>query len=191
MNDGGWVLFVEGKGDQRFLECLLGHLGVARVWVKHIGGGPSALGKVAEQVRRAVDGGHRVALVVDANSDPAEQRQRLQNVIADRSLDIRRTFLIPNDRGPGTLETLLEGIAAENRRVVYDCLDQYQACLRGADLLELGQRVPDPKGRVYAYCQAVGSETRQEKRDYADLRHWNLDAPVLEPLKRFLANLNA
>lgn len=46
-----------------------------------------------------------------------------------------------------------------------------------------------PKGRIYAYCEALGIETNASKRDYANASHWNLDARELEPLKRFLTSL--
>lgn len=65
-------------------------------------------------------------------------------------------------------------------------MSQHGTCLQRHDQ---SYRSPEPKGRVYAYCEALSIKTNPSKRRYDGSPHWDLDAPVLEPLKRFLASL--
>lgn len=94
-----------------------------------------------------------------------------------------RIFLLPNDVDPGCLEDLLERLAAPPRDAVYGCLDELKQCLCE---FGLGYQGPDRKGRVYAYCAAVGAETQPTRRDYDNAEHWNPEALALEPLRKFL-----
>ena len=48
---------------------------------------------------------------------------------------------------------------------------------------------PVAKGRIYAYCEALGIETHAARRDYSDPSCWDLGTPALEPLKQFLVGL--
>ena len=100
-----------------------------------------------------------------------------------------QVFLIPDHRSPGDLETLLESITNLAHKDIFECLDEYASCLR-----ETSTRVPysppDRKGRIFAYCQALGIEPTGTKRDYfAQPEYWNLDAPALQPLSSFLTGL--
>ena len=180
-----WTAFVEGKGDLRFLKCLMRHVGISGVALEVIGG-VSALGKVSQQIHRKHDSGHRITVILDANSDPEGRREEFNRVQAKHALPVECLFLVPNDREPGSLETLLEQAAVSGHRAIYGCLDAYERCLKAGCK---SYRGPQPKGRVYAYCEALGIDTHVDKRQYDNQAYWNLDAPALEPLKNFLAGL--
>ena len=45
------------------------------------------------------------------------------------------------------------------------------------------------KAKIYAYCEAIGSEPKEDKRNYLNPSWWNLDIGALEPLKSFLRAL--
>ena len=185
--DEGWKVFVEGKGDRSLVRCLLGYLGIDNVSVEYIDGGVTHLGHVAPQILRSRDAGHRIALVLDANSDPQRRQAQMQREIRKHQLPIERSFLLPDNTGPGCLETLLVEMAVSKHRAIYDCFDAYERCLQR---FNAGYRTPNGKARVYAYCEALAIATGADK-DYGDTAYWNLNVPRLAPLKQFLADLVA
>ena len=180
------VVFCEGKSDKTFLDCVARQMRIDNLRTISIGGGISSLGKVATEIRRRRDEGRRVALILDANSDPVDRRRSLADAVARLNLPVTDSFLLPNDRDPGCLENLLEQLAVENGRAIYDCVAGYEQCLRDSGS---SYELPHVKGKVYAYCEALGIETRDWKRDYTDTQFWNLEAAGLAPLKRFLSSL--
>ena len=184
----GWKVFVEGKPDRRFVSALLTTLGIPNVKVERIGGGASHLRSVAaqNQIRRSRDAGAKIATILDADESVSIQRAECEEIEQLFHLDIERSFWLPNDADPGRLETLLERIVAPQHREVFECLDGYVECLKGFEREYLG---PCEKGRIYAYCEAVGTETNGDERNYADREHWDLEADSLEPLRVFLREL--
>ncbi len=181
-----WALFVEGDYDEVFVRWLLGFLDVEDVQVHAIGGGVSKLRHTENEIRKSHDEGRRVALLLDADTDTESTRAQLTREVRRLGLPIERSFLLPDDTGGGDLETLLEQMAPAAHQGVYDCFDQYEECLRTADR---DYTTPNRKARVYAYCQAVGAKSGPDK-NYADAIHWDPAVPGLEPLRRFLRNLN-
>lgn len=179
-----WRVYVEGDSDNRFLECLADHMHITNVEFSSIGGGLSKLPKIKTLMQQVSDEGKRLGVVVDANSDCHGQRDELTRIIAEIGVSVEKTFLLPDNARPGCLETLLQDIAVTPHQKIYSCFNEYEACLR-KDQYEL----PDGKARVYAYCSALGIQTKPIRRDYRDAKHWNLDAEALQPLKHFLQSL--
>ena len=182
-----WVVFVEGHDDEHFIRCLLKYMSVANVDTDRIGGGVSKLPSVAPQIQRRRDAGACIAVVLDSNSDFSKRRDEFQRCKDQLELPVDRFFLLPNDSDSGRLETLLEQMAVSDHRIVYDCLKKYEDCLLSNGKYQL----PNPKGRIYAYCEALKIETRASERNYGDPSYWDLNTPALEPLKRFLRDLQA
>ena len=180
-----WMVFVEGRDDECFIRCLLQHLGIADVGTGFIGGGVSKLPDFAPQVFRSRDQGKRIALVLDANANFAKRCSEFEKMKNQLSLPVDRYFLLPNNQDSGCLETLLQEMVLPQHRVVYDCFDKYETCLRNHGTYQL----PNRKGRIYAYCEALNIETHASKRNYNDPAYWNLNAPTLQPLKQFLGTL--
>ena len=181
-----WSIFCEGKSDKPFLECLAQHLRISNLKLIGIGGGVSRLRSVDPKIRREYDRGRKIAVILDANSDPQSRRRELRQRIAELKLPIDREFLLPNDDEPGELETLLQRLAVDDHAVIHDCFDQYERCLSDS---KRSYKQPDLKGRIYAYCEALGIETHYDERDYTDGRYWNLEAAALAPLRDFLQKL--
>lgn len=190
MTGDGWLVLVEGKADVVFVEALIKHAGMRGIEVEGIGGDYTTLqlDAVQNMVSRANDGGQRVATVLDANAKPTKRRAELEALLTQEGLPIDRWFLLPNDRGPGCLETLLEELVVPEHRGVLQCFEEYESCLTGLDPRYVA---PDRKAKIFAYCEAVGGKTKESERDYLDPSHWNLDAPGLTPLKGFLEELSA
>ena len=186
MMSSQWQIFVEGPDDQAFLSDLLQHLNISNANTSIIGGGVAKLPHVANEIRRAYDAGKLIAIVLDANSDFASRYAEFEKQKESLQLPIARFFLLPNNEDPGCLETLLETMAVPAHRIVYYCFDQYETCLQNHNT---SYNLPNHKARVYAYCEALGIETRASRREYVNSPYWNLNAPALEPLKQFLSGL--
>ncbi len=71
-------------------------------------------------------------------------------------------------------------------QIICQCFNEYEACLSNCGSAYV---LPNKKAKIYAYCEALGTETNAKKRDYGDPAYWNLDAPALDPLKEFLRSL--
>ena len=180
------AVFVEGDSDRRFVDCLLSHLGIVDVETDVIGGGASHLPMVQPQILRRHDAGQRVGVIVDADAEVEKRRREVSNRIRDLGLPIEDVFLVPNDQDRGDLETLLESIAIDEHGVIHECFSRYRACVQRANA---AYSVPGRKEQVYAYCSVLGIEPRPAQRAYEHGPHWNLEAPILEALKAFLARL--
>ena len=182
--DTEWTLFVEGDSDQVFLQCLLDGLGIVNMDIAIIGGGVSNLAEMATTIQRTSDAGNSICLLLDADSNPKRRRSEFRRSRDELGLPIENDhcFLLPNDCDPGCLETLLEWIAVPDHRVVYECFREYETCLHS---YSKSYRLPNPKARIYAYCEALSIEPHHSKRDYSDPLYWDLNASALEPLKQF------
>ena len=182
-----WEVYVEGNSDRHFLASVVGQMKmVGFVW-RVIEGGVSSLPAMQQQMLEGCDAGNRIAVIVDANTNVSSQRRDLHREIGRMELPIPvPSFLLPNDSEPGCLETLLEAMAEAPHGVVYNCLDQYGHCVRSHNS-KYG--LPDAKARIYAYCEALGIQTKPDERDYRNSDYWNMNAPAVDPLKQFLRSL--
>ncbi|MDE2731451.1 MAG: hypothetical protein OXI38_08665 [Bacteroidota bacterium] len=181
------VVYVEGPSDQRFMNCLLDDFGLAEdIEIRVIGGGIPALRLVALPIRRAREAGKDVAIILDADENPAEQRAGLERELDALEVEVSSSFLIPNDADAGCLETLLEQSVHSEHRAVMNYFERYKSCL---DELTGPYELPLGKAKIYAYCLAVGTPPQPAERDYLNRDYWNLDAPTIKPLKEFLSAL--
>ena len=181
-----WAVFGESGSDKTFLEALLRHLGMTGIEIETIEGGVSHLRHVATQIRRRGDSGRRVALLLDAKNQPEKRRKEAVQEVERLDLPVSRIILLPSDEQPGDLETVLEGLAVARHRVIYDCFEQYELCVRKHSESSV---LPNRKAKVFAYCEAVRAESHPEKRDYNNSEHWDLNAAILEPLREALLSL--
>lgn len=183
-----WSVYVEGVSDRAFLQCVARHLKLNNIGFKLIGGNVASLKNMAPRIQRSSAAGMGIAVIADANSDVGEQRARLQEVVDQEDIPVKEWFFLPDDARPGCLETLLEDMAVPSHRPIHDCFDHYEECLRRQDSR---YALPDAKARIYAYCKVLRIKTRPACRDYRNPHHWNMDAPALQPLKRFLLSLRS
>lgn len=181
------VIFVEGSEDEHFFNYLLQDMEIEGIETQIIGGNASKLQNIQPRILQKSAEGKRIAVIVDADTDAAERQSELRVKIADLELPIENFFVIPNDFDAGSLETLLEAMATEPHRVVHDCFERYQDCLRDQGDI---YHTPNLKAKAYAYCEALGISPKPEERNYSDRRYWNMDAPILAKLKEFLTLLN-
>ncbi len=143
-----WTLFVEGKWDEAFVLWLLRCLRINEdVRVRRIGGGVSYLRHVANEIRKEHDGGQRVALLLDADSDARDRRDELKTEIARLDLPIAKSFLLSDDGRGGDLETLLEQMVPSTHQAVCGCFDKYEECLT-----QSRTGVPDSEPQAAGLC---------------------------------------
>ena len=169
---GGVAIFVEGYNEERLLPVLFRHMGLQGFVVERIGGGAAHLESAKGLVERRRNERRRIAVVLDA-------------AIRKLSLPVpmNRVFLVPDNRSRGSIETILEAMAPERHRRIHECFTQYRECLKE---ISPAYDLPNPKARIFAYCEAVGNGPKERNRDFSVAAHWNLDAPALSPLKAFL-----
>ena len=124
-----WHVYVEGRADKRFLECLVSHMKLMDIDFRPIGGGISKLHKMRPQLQQSSDEGNRLGIILDANSDCQQCRSELTRIIENLGVRVEKTFLLPDDVRTGCLETLLEELAVRPHQELYNCFEKYQACL--------------------------------------------------------------
>ena len=102
-------------------------------------------------------------------------------------------FLLPDNQSDGDLETLLEQIINQDNKVIFDCWEGYEDCLKTSIRKEGIFTTPARKTKIYAYLEALLGESKNQKkkiketeRNYQDVNHWDLNAPALVNLKQFL-----
>ncbi len=176
------AIFVEGN-DKLFVEKLLSHMRLSNFEVGIIGGGVSKLHKAQPTISRRHAEGKRISVILDADADANRTREKFEIEKKRLDLPVGHVFVVPDDKRPGCLETLLEEIAVAQHRGLYECFSRYEECVSG---LSDEYRLPDRKARVYAFCLAVGNGPKESERDYGNADHWDLDAAALNPLKEFL-----
>lgn len=149
-----WNVYVEGKSDQRFLECVTRHLGIEEIEYRTIGTNIDGLRKMEPELLRSLDAGRRIAAVVDANANVEKRNEKLRRIVEEVGVSLNKFFLLPDNQRPGCLETLLEEIAVQPHQQIYRCFDEYQNCISSMDP---AYEMPNDKARIYAYCNALGA----------------------------------
>ena len=178
------VIWVEGKADSKFVGDFLGHLNLPLPGenIRWIDGGVTKLRKIDPVLLGLNAQGMTNLVVLDANGDFDSCCKAVEEAKA-KPLAFDYYFLLPNHRESGCLETLLEDIAVDKHREIFQCFDDYEKCVKEKPA---EYNTPNLKARIYAYCEALQAETHHAKRDYRNSAHWNLDSPALDPLKKFL-----
>ncbi len=185
--------FVEGVADEKFIADLLIHLKRTSSiidFVKVNGCTKELVNNVRPQFIANTDNGGTNILIFDADSNYAETENRLLKIKEDLGIDFEM-FLFPNNKDLGNLETLLEKIINPNHSSIFECFEGYQICL---DKMQNGYKVPATKTKIFAYMDALlpkkyEAMAKEDKRNYNNSEHWDLDNPYLENLKEFLERI--
>ena len=185
-----WQIYVEGKTDMRFLECLIEYMNLFRgkdsPEIIKMCGGINKLHLFGPQMRTAQGKRNKVAVLLDADKDAKQTKKKLRRTMEKHRLPIDSFFLIPGNGRSGCLETLLMDIVPADHHPVLACFDQHVECIQ---TLSAHYGTPKDKAKIYAYTLAVGGNPTAGKTDYRATKHWNLEAEALMPFKQFLRKL--
>lgn len=198
------LIVVEGKADKRFLEEYIAHLGYSDFIDEiHPAGGWNNWNTSKPALKRAKSDGLLTALIFDADADASSRRSELQSELNKFSSEAR-IFLIPNDEDRGCLEDLLGHLVPEAYQPIIDSWDNFIDALRGLKKasevpLVPPDNIPIPKTKFYSYVSLLLDErekkekgkdvAKEEIRRYKGVGHWDLEAPYLDPLKKFIKEL--
>jgi hypothetical protein len=187
-------IFAEGAGDVKFIKDYVRELyqvvlpdngfDVLNSWSGYKRGGG-----IYPLITQSHNEGKQVILILDADNN-FEKRQA--EVLADfKSYNIPvKLFLFPNHSHTGCLEHLLCAIAVEQK--LMQCFEAYEGCIAGYES-------PVVKSKIFAYLDALlpaGNKKNNKedliqdaKRDYRNVKHWDLAAEYLQPFHDFLSPL--
>lgn len=171
------LIIVEGKEDLRFLQSYTRYLSLdfpSVEWLEINGKG----NLVKSNIERKLLQGSKPIIIFDANSDYKSTLRQIQDTLADLSFDV---FLFPDNRSEGILENLLEQIIKPGHEDIFMCFENYKKCLNGK---QRGYEMPNIKGKIYSYKEALGVIKEQEKHFHP--KYWDFDSSALKPLKSFL-----
>lgn len=140
------------------------------------------------------DNGVLNIVILDADDKVSERIEEVEQ--SRKTLDENFPFfLFPDNKNIGDLETILQNIINPDNQVIFNCWNDYTACLAKIPHPQNPKAfltLPDDKAKIYAYLALVCDSNSEKKkieiglRDYTNSNHWNLDHPYLNPLKTFL-----
>jgi len=194
-------IFVEGKGDEKFIETYLEFMSSNFELKKYEtikAGGWTKLDKIDNQFKENTDSGGTNLVVFDADSPEKKggfKRRKAALNAQKKALNIEfELFLFPNQSDDGDFELLLENVINNKHSNILTCFEEYENCLRNLTDAEGNQRysLPMRKAKIYSYIDAFHKSSRQnekfKKGDYffGNSDFWNLKSGYLNPLKTFL-----
>lgn len=193
-------LLAEGKDTRNFLDAFLTkRAGSVRklVQIQNFGGVPDLRPFLQTFVKQSGFGAvRRLGIVRDAEAGPAELAfQSVCGALSDAELDAPgrpgewtrgrvRTgvFILPDNSGPGMLETLLcRTLEPDMKR----CIEKFFEC---AEVSPEGARQDKRRARAFL---ATRDHPHPSVGVAASKGYWNLEHRLLEPLRAFLTGLGA
>ncbi len=196
-------IFVEGIADFKLLKDLLllkygnslimDEIVVTKGWTNLLSEKSEGELLKNKMKQNSDDGGHNL-LIFDADENFKNRFNEIKEWKENNELSFE-TFLLPNNSDSGDLETLLENIINKKNLPIFKCWEGYENCLSSITIN--GQKklltIPAKKSKIYGYLEALlGSSKSQkkllkeEKRDYTNPDHWDLDSEYLNNLTKFL-----
>lgn len=146
-------------------------------------------------MRHSSDDGGTNLVIFDADDDFTNRQKELLAWKEKHSLDFE-LFLFPNNHDCGELEDLLEQIINPNNQPILDCWKEYEKSLTKIVLpwrQGIPLTLPAKKTKIYAYLETLLGKSRKQKelikenkRDYKNPNHWNLNAQGIFALTDFL-----
>lgn len=158
-------IIVEGEADVVFFRQYISHLFGEKIPYERfvILGGLDKLKSEAtvQRMRSMTDNGGQNLVFLDADRDFLSRRDEIEKWGFDNNMSFV-FFLLPNNKDVGALTPP-------------------------------PLTTPAKKTKIYGYLEALLGESKAQKklikevnRDYTEIKHWDLDAEYLKPLKDFL-----
>lgn len=184
-------LIVEGHEDVRFIQDFIQYHFNQKIddsnFIK-IGGKSETIHKEQPKIQSSIDSGKLNIVIFDA--DDNDHQSTLTKVKAkeqELSLKFDKVFLFPDDKSKGNLESLLRSSVKNGNEKLFDCIEAYADCKTALNLKN--PRPIDEKEKLWIYHGSFedSGNAHGTKRSYLDQEIWDLNSPVLIPLKNFLA----
>ena len=191
-------IFIESRNrttpEYKFVDTLLKRMGIDPASYEIIPlNGKDTLHLAKNQFLQNTAEGGRNLIAFDADSEEnlGGYRRRKDDLVSKlNQLDITaELFLWPDDSEDGDFETLLESIARKDlHSQFFDCFNDYEACL-GREYLK-----PNRKGKLHTYVSSRKLSNNQRRSIgsgewlFENENLWNLEAPSLTPIKKFLSS---
>lgn len=193
-------IFVEGKRDRRFINAYINYLFPKKnnkPFEINALSGFTMFSVLANKCIENTDAQGTNLVIFDADfleTDGGFTKRKEFLLAKKLELDIEfDLFLLPNDQQDGMCETLLENIAKSEHKVVLDCFESYENCLKQHkdDKGNYKYVVPDRKLKITAFVNSIPKNRKQKqnlkKNWFLDIdKYWEFDNPYLKPLKFFL-----
>lgn len=196
-------IFVEGEADKRFIEQLLCYLKIApqEDGVVVTNGCDNLLSKGSDSpyaiiMQRGTSDNEVNLVIFDADNDISVKRKKIDDWAKSNGLNFK-LYLFPDNSSNGDFEDLLTSIINPDNEPVMDCWRQYEKLISVVRLpwrKGMPLTIPAKKTKIYAYLEVLLGASKSEKnkikernRDYLNSNHWNLGAPELQGLLRFLS----
>ena len=159
-----------------------------------ISGGYHQLGLISKTIEAHIDDGYKVLVIQDADNRVKDTKnggvflrlKYLDEIKEKYGVDFE-TFLFPNHKDDGDLETLLLQIAQPNKYNNFECCNtSYINCLKEFVKEKYILELQADKDYVYNYIRMYHGHKKAKERDrnYC-LEYWDFDSDVMIPLKKF------
>lgn len=196
-------IFVEGESDIRLIGQAVCHwfgYSLKKEELKKTDGwtiiqSDSEKGEaLRQQMKYHSDNGGINLMVFDADNNIEQRRNEILRWKEEFGLEFE-LFLFPDNQSYGAVEDLLMQCINPKNQPVVDCWRSYVGCLKTKQIegRELPLTVPARKSEVYCYLETLLGDTKKEKelikdrnRNFLNKDHWDIDCPVIQPLKEFL-----
>jgi hypothetical protein len=183
-------LIVEGEEDVRFFQDFIEfhfQKKVGRSLFIEIGGKSETIHLSQVKIQTSTSSGRINVLVFDA--DDNDHKSTLTKVNAkekELSLKFDKVFLFPDDKAKGNLESLLKSSVTSGNEKLFACIEAYASCKTALNLKN--PRPIDEKEKLWIYHGSFenSGNSHATKRSYLDPGIWDLNSPILIPLKDFL-----
>lgn len=183
-------LIVEGSEDVRFLQDFIEfhfRKKIERNLFIEIGGKSETIHLSQTKIQTSTDAGKLNIIIFDA--DDNDYQSTLANVKAkerDLSLKFDKIFLFPDNNSKGNLESLLKSSVTKGNEELFDCIEAYAICKAALNLKNPRSIDEKEKIRIYQGSFVEPNRVKGSERSYLDNNIWDLNSPMLIPLKKFL-----
>ena len=178
-------IFVEGDSDERFLQAvfLRYYADGGRAQFISLGGSYRRL-EEEKRIEQLKDG-RRNLVIVDADVKTFRQVKSGVQALLDRiageqgGRDIpfqAESFLFPDDKSDGNLESLVRRLTPKNKEGVWNCIDGYADCITGIQNPRL--RRIDSKTKIYIYVNAHYHVKWNSQEWMLETEIWNLESKI-------------
>jgi hypothetical protein len=112
----------------------------------------------------------------------------LNKVKSDKKIDFD-TFLFPNNKDDGDLETLLLRIANEPYNISDKCYENYIKCCEQISEKSFANELREDKSKVFNYFRTYyGMKSAKEENRRYESKYWDFNNNELSQLKNILEN---